>query len=110
MLEVLYMVYILHLPNIGPFRYNSLPATEHGILYRGQEEVFGCQLKHSVYTLQPDLSSLQLFKEAFPHLLHVQRLLFQSKLNDGAHEAGLRKGALNAVPKPAVLLNAAYGV
>lgn len=95
---MLYTDNILHLPNIGPFRYDPLPATEHGVLYGRQEEVFGCQLKHSVYSLQTDLSSLQLFKEAFPHLLHVQWLLFQSKLNDGAHEAGLREGALNAVP------------
>lgn len=38
-----------------------------------------------------------LFKEALPHLFHIKRFLFQSKLNDGAHEAGLREGALNAM-------------
>lgn len=38
-----------------------------------------------------------LFKEALPHLLHIQRFLLQSKLSDGTHEAGLREGALNAV-------------
>ncbi len=38
-----------------------------------------------------------LFKETLPHLFHIQRFLFQSKFNDGAHEAGLREGALNAM-------------
>lgn len=54
--------------------------------------------------------SLYLLEKALPHLLHIKRLLLESELHDGAHEAGLRAGAVDTVLQPAVLLNVHHRV
>lgn len=46
-----------------------------------------------------------LFEKTLPHLLYIQRLLFQCKLHYGGHKAGLRGDSLNAVLQPTVLLD-----
>lgn len=53
---------------------------------------------------------VHLLEEALPHLLHVERLLFEGELHDGAHEAGLRARAMHAVLQPAVLLDVHHRV
>lgn len=50
----------VNLPNVGPFRYDPLPATEHCILHRWQQEALGGQLQHGVNALQSYLGPLQL--------------------------------------------------
>lgn len=57
-----------------------------------------------------EVSDAHLFEETLPHLLHVQRLLLQSELHDGDHEAGLREDPVNAVLQPAVLLDSGHRV
>lgn len=51
-----------------------------------------------------------LFEETLPHLLYIQRLLFQRKLNYGGHKAGLRKGTLGTVFQPPILLDIGHSV
>ena len=53
------------LPDVGPFWYDPLPATEHCILHRRQQEVFGGQLQHGVDPLESHLSPLQLWLHRF---------------------------------------------
>lgn len=47
-------------PNVGPFWYDPLPATEHSVLYGRQQEALRSQLQHGVDSFQPHLSPLQL--------------------------------------------------
>lgn len=52
-----------------------------------------------------DLFDNHLFEKTLPHLLYIQRLLFQCKLHYGGHKARLRGDSLNAVLQPTVLLD-----
>lgn len=56
-----------YLPYVRAFGDNPLPPTEHGVLYRWQQEGFGCELQHGVNTLQPHLCPLQLWTQDSSH-------------------------------------------
>jgi len=51
-------------PDVGALGDDPLPATQHGVLYRGQQEALGRQLQHGVDALQPHLRPLQLWTAA----------------------------------------------
>lgn len=51
-----------------------------------------------------------LLKKTLPHLLYIKGLFFQYKFHYGGHEAGLRKGTVNTVFQPPVLLDMGHSV
>lgn len=52
-------------PDVGPFWNDPLPATEHRVLHRRQQEAFRRQLQHGVDALQPHLGPHQLRSSTF---------------------------------------------
>lgn len=66
-----------HVPNIGPFWDDPLPAAEHGILHGGQQEALGCQLQHGVDAFQSHLCPLQLQTHTPRALPIIQQFLNQ---------------------------------
>ena len=66
-----------HVPDVGALGDDALPATQHGVLHRGQQEALGSQPKHGVDALQPDLRPLQLWTPTHTHThthTHIKRL------------------------------------